>query len=300
MELRQLEHFVTAADFGSTNRAAEALYTSQPNVSKVIASLEKDLGVTLFLRTHRGLQLTPQGRKLYHYAHTILKNAEVMQCLAREEAGAAFRVSVYPSHSLLRVFRQFYTSREQTRELGLHQGTTEEIAQQVASGLSEIGVLYIAESQRHCFDHVLGHLRLKFSPLAKKPACIYVGRHSPAYGRKSLSFAELQGLKFVVPAKDFFSVEHHLDWISLGAVAIENLHCAVETNSPRLVEDLLLHTDLCCLGIRFTTSESDQLDFQALEIQDCQNCLVLGYVHRRDQKLSSEARDFLGHLERAL
>ncbi len=301
MELRQLEHFVTAADFGSTNRAAEALYTSQPNVSKVIASLEKDLGVALFLRTSRGLQLTPQGRKLYQYAKTILKNADVMQCLAREQASPVFRLSIYPSRTLLRVFRQFYSHRERAdRELSLHQGTAEEITDQVASGLSEIGVLYIAESQRHCFDHVLGHHRLTFRPMAQKPACLYAGRYSPVYQRKKVSFAELQKLKFVFPAKDFFSMEHHLDHISLGIVGIENLHCAVETNSDRLIEDLLLHSDLCCLGIRFTADESQNMGFAALDIEDCKNCLLLGYVHRKDEKLSPEAQDFLGHLEKVL
>ena len=43
MELRQLEHFVTTADFGSTRRAAETLYTSQSSVSKNISMLEEEL-----------------------------------------------------------------------------------------------------------------------------------------------------------------------------------------------------------------------------------------------------------------
>ena len=55
MELRQLEHFVTTADFGSTRRAAETLYTSQSSVSKNISMLEEELGVTLFVRSNRGV-----------------------------------------------------------------------------------------------------------------------------------------------------------------------------------------------------------------------------------------------------
>ena len=45
MELRQLEHFVTTADFGSTRRAAETLYTSQSSVSKNISMLDEELGL---------------------------------------------------------------------------------------------------------------------------------------------------------------------------------------------------------------------------------------------------------------
>ena len=64
-ELRQLEHFVTTADFGSTRRAAETLYTSQSSVSKNISMLEEELGVTLFARSNRGVSLTEAGREFY-------------------------------------------------------------------------------------------------------------------------------------------------------------------------------------------------------------------------------------------
>ena len=48
MELRQLEYFMITCEKGSFNQAAECLYTTQPNVSKVISSLEKELGRPLF------------------------------------------------------------------------------------------------------------------------------------------------------------------------------------------------------------------------------------------------------------
>ena len=48
MELKQLEYFMVTCEKGSFNKAAECLYTTQPNVSKVISSLEKELGRELF------------------------------------------------------------------------------------------------------------------------------------------------------------------------------------------------------------------------------------------------------------
>ena len=50
MEIKQLEYFVAASECGSFNKAAQCLYTSQPNVSKVVSSLEKELGRELFER----------------------------------------------------------------------------------------------------------------------------------------------------------------------------------------------------------------------------------------------------------
>lgn len=85
MELRQLEHFVTTADFGSTRRAAETLYTSQSSVSKNISMLEEELGVTLFVRSNRGVSLTEAGREFYDQAHAILQNVRLMKQMGRQK-----------------------------------------------------------------------------------------------------------------------------------------------------------------------------------------------------------------------
>ena len=61
MELKQLEYFMVTCEKGSFNKAAECLYTTQPNVSKVISSLEKELGRELFERTGKGIRITPYG-----------------------------------------------------------------------------------------------------------------------------------------------------------------------------------------------------------------------------------------------
>ena len=55
--------FYTVAKSGSLTKAAEELYISQPAVSQSIKQLENQLGVTLFNRTHRGMELSAQGGK---------------------------------------------------------------------------------------------------------------------------------------------------------------------------------------------------------------------------------------------
>lgn len=69
----QLETFIVVADLGSFNKAAEALYITPPAVTKQINLLEKDLGLRLFVRTHRGLILTGAGKSLYKDAKYIIQ-----------------------------------------------------------------------------------------------------------------------------------------------------------------------------------------------------------------------------------
>lgn len=68
----QLETFIIVADAGSFNKAAEALFISPPAVIKQINQLEAKLGVTLFVRTHRGLRLTEAGKSLYRDAKYVI------------------------------------------------------------------------------------------------------------------------------------------------------------------------------------------------------------------------------------
>ncbi|MFR4337022.1 MAG: LysR family transcriptional regulator [Lachnospira pectinoschiza] len=73
LEVKELQYFVVCADLSSFSRAAEVLYTTQPNVSKVVRSLEEKLGFEVFERDNRGIKLTRRGRQAYEYAGKILE-----------------------------------------------------------------------------------------------------------------------------------------------------------------------------------------------------------------------------------
>ena len=69
----QLETFLCVAESGSFNKAAEKLFISPPAVIKQINLLEENLGLQLFLRTHRGIQLTEAGKSLYQDAKYVIQ-----------------------------------------------------------------------------------------------------------------------------------------------------------------------------------------------------------------------------------
>lgn len=85
MSLVQLESFVAVAEEGHVGRAARRLRVSQPPLTRRIRSLEDELGVSLFLRTSKGMRLSPQGTALLPRVREVLSQlARLRECLARD------------------------------------------------------------------------------------------------------------------------------------------------------------------------------------------------------------------------
>lgn len=299
MELKHLEYFLAACEYGSLNRAAESLIMSQAHVSKVISNLEKELGYALFERTNKGLKITQKGKQIQEYARHILKNVEIIQGLDQGKNGRTLAISSYPSNMIAHVLVDMY-KKDSELIIKYQEGTVEEITDQVSHGEAEIGFLYVSQKQLRSFRHIISHKKLEFVPLATKEACIYVGPHHPLYREESIDFSELSHLRFVRGTHDFFSMEHHLQQVSVGAIGTEQLNHFVYTNSDHLTIDLLLHTDICSLGIDLMCKKYEEYPIKVLKIKYSEPFLVIGYVYQNEHILSPLAQAFIDRFKELL
>jgi len=76
MEIRSLRYFMQIAELGSVTAAAQRLRVAQPSLTRHLHKLEDDLGVALFVRAHRGVELTAAGRSLLERATRILNDVD--------------------------------------------------------------------------------------------------------------------------------------------------------------------------------------------------------------------------------
>jgi DNA-binding transcriptional LysR family regulator len=132
MELRHLRYFIAVAEEGHITRAAERLGMQQPPLSQQIRGLERELGVQLFRRKPRGVEMTDAGRALLEDARAILAHIEHALATTRRTArGEQGRIAVgftssAPFHPfvprVIRAFRETFPLIDLTLEEG---GTTE-------------------------------------------------------------------------------------------------------------------------------------------------------------------------------
>lgn len=300
MELKQLEFFLVACEYGSLGKAAAKLYTSQPNVSKVIRSLEQELGDILFERTSRGLKLTPYGKSIYEYASNIVKNANLITNTEHSKSKNTFYLSTYQSNIIAQLLVELYKKHKDI-SIEHRQGTVEEILLHVEHGISEIGILYVSQKQINAFLNVAAAKKLDFIILGKLSPCIYAGPNSPLYTKDSVTVNELKNLRYVRGLNDFFSLEDELAQTGLGLInTAAAFQPAVCTNSEYLSINLLAQTDLVDIGIDLSYPKLQQYNLKSLSVEGMGPTLTLGYVRENGRELSPYAKELIANIQELL
>ena len=79
MTLSQLRYAIIVADSRSMNQAAQKLFISQPSLSAAIRELEDEVGIEIFRRTNRGIQVTPDGEEFFGYARQVVEQYALIE-----------------------------------------------------------------------------------------------------------------------------------------------------------------------------------------------------------------------------
>lgn len=142
LNLKQLEVFVAVVEKGSFTTAAESLYLAQSTVSGHIASLEKEIGLTLLIRTgKRKIILTEEGRKVYAHAKTILQNCADLsrELVERTCLDITLAASTIPMQYLLPKYLAEFSAQTPQYRFTLRGGDSQAVHQMVLSGQAQLG-----------------------------------------------------------------------------------------------------------------------------------------------------------------
>ena len=190
MTLQQLRYLIAISEHGSINAAAQSLYVSQSNLSTAIKELERELGITIFTRTNRGVTLTNDGTELLGYARQVIEQADMME--ARYERGHArsMRLAVSTQHYYFSL--QAFICASEKYDFILRECATGQIIEDVRTFRSEIGILYLDGFNTRVLRKAFDDADVAFFPLFDAQVHVFVGEHHPLASRKSLKLADLE------------------------------------------------------------------------------------------------------------
>ena len=112
MNILHMKYAVEVAKVGSLNKAAETLLIAAPNVSRSIKELEADIGISIFERTTKGMELTPEGEEFINYAKGILNQIDEVENFYKKGSAKKqkFSISVPRACYISEAFSQFSKS----------------------------------------------------------------------------------------------------------------------------------------------------------------------------------------------
>jgi LysR family transcriptional regulator, nitrogen assimilation regulatory protein len=233
MNLKHLQSFVRVAELGSFSKAARVLDIAQPALSRQVRQLETDLRETLLLRNGRGVSLTDAGRRLFDHGVQILQQvSQAREDLGAERGAAVGHVTIGLPPSigrrltlpLIESFRQHLPRARLT----IVEGLSANIAEWIASGRADLGLLYNPDAQPE----------LEITPLLRERLCLVEpaavrGKRSAA---KPLPLCEIGSYPLILPERHQ-SIRRLLQ--TQATLAAVKLNVAWEVSSVPAIIDLV-------------------------------------------------------------
>jgi len=194
LDSRRLRYFMTVAERLHFGRAAEALHISQPPLSRAIRALEDELGVALFARTRRHVELTPQGARLFEEALRVTGQLErtVHELRAMGSAEhARLRIGFVSlaDYGVLPGLLKAYKGAQPKVTLALREMLSPQQAVALGAGELDFGLLLPPVTGAETLEHLVIQ---RESFVAALPA-----KHRLARGRGKISLLELADEPFV-------------------------------------------------------------------------------------------------------
>lgn len=194
MNILHMKYAVEVAKLGSLSKAAEALMTAQPNVSRSIKELEADLGITLFVRSAKGMELTVEGEEFIGYAKEILGQIENVERFYKNGAQKKkrFSVSVPRACYISEAFAEF--SKEignDSAEIFYKETNSQRTIKNLLESDYKLGIIRYAENYDKYFKAMLEEKGFNYELVAEFSYVLIMSKDNPLAALDEITFDDL-------------------------------------------------------------------------------------------------------------
>lgn len=295
MTLQQLQQVITIAESKSMNEAAKKLFVSQPNLSSVVRELEEETGITLFIRSNRGIVMTPEGEEFIGYAKQVVEQYRLLENrYIYNEAKKKFSVSMQHYSFAVKAFVEMVKSvGMEEYEFAIHETQTNQVIENVRSMKSELGVLFLSEFNESVLQKLFKEYDLVFEELFACDTYVYLWKGHPLVTQKQICMQELEEYPCLV----FEQGRNNSFYFSEEMKSTYDYKRIIKADDRGTMLNLMvgLNGYTLCSGI--ISEEINGDDYVAIPLKESER-IRIGYIRHKGVKLSRLGEIYLSELRK--
>lgn len=296
MTLNQLQYAAEVASAGSISRAAQKLYISQPSLTAAVRELENELGITIFQRTNKGVEVTAEGEEFLGYARQVITQTQLMKERYLGAAPVRHRFCVSTQHYSFAVEAFVELLKEyggDEYDFRIRETQTYEIIEDVERLRSEVGILYLNRFNENVMRRTLKDHNLQFTHLFTARPHVFVGSANPLAGRDRITLEDLRPF----PRLSYEQGEHNAFYFA------EEIQSTLESPKDIMVCDratlfnllIGLNGYTICSGVISEDLNGPNIVAVPLDVDDY---MEVGYITRRQTVPGRYAEQYIEVLRR--
>lgn len=296
-----MSYIIEVEKCGSINRAAQCLFISQAALSSAIAEAEKELGITIFHRSNRGVSLTDDGRSLIAMITPLVEgNRKISRYYSEQNAENRVHLSIasqrYPFCA--KAFVEFlHLLNEPRLDVSLKEMEMSSVISEVSTRQSDLGILFVSNMTEHFIRRILDEKHLEFFELSTVRPRVFMRKEHPLAGKSSVHLEQLYDYPYAM----FTQSESNMNYAEEAVVGTaSDFNRVVYVNDRATIYNIMAHTDAVSTGSGVLPDGYGDDRLVTVPLADAVNEMRLGYIHLRGLPLNELEQSFVNILRRIL
>ena len=295
MTLQQLKYALTIADCGSMNEAAKQLFISQPSLSETMKELETEIGLDIFLRSNRGIVITPEGEEFLGYARQVTEQFGLLQSKYIDKK-VKEKFSVSTQHYTFAVKAFVETVKQigmEQYEFAVHETTTISVIENVKNFKSEIGVLYENDFNEKVLNKMFKENGLEFVELFSCDTFVYLWSGHPLAKQDVITMEELDEY----PCLSFDQGKNNSLYLAEEMKSTYEYRRLIKANDRATLLNLMIGLNAYTLCSGIICEDLNGNDYKAVPLKETEK-MRIGYIKRKRAKVSHIGELYIEELKK--
>ena len=296
MTLQQLRYITTVADTGTITEAAKKLYISQPSLTNAIHELEKEMGLTIFNRTNKGIFISREGEEFLGYARQVLEQTTILEDKYKKNGGGKKQFCVSTQHYSFAVNAFVDLVKKYGQEeydFSLRETQTYKLIEDVAQMRSEIGILFLNDFNEKVIRKILKSSDLEFHLLFVAEPHVFISRQHPLAKKKEITLEDLEDYPFL----SFDQGSNNSFYFAEEVFSTYEYKQSIKANDRATMLNLMkgLNGYTLCSGIICENLNGSEYCAVKLSTEET---MTIGYLKRKGIPLSSIGKEYLKEISK--